>query len=140
MTPRQRAILRDLARCKFYPGSFEKRFVHDLNSRPDDYPLSEKQAAFLDKTHHRYREQIQNHWEQGCEVWNEPEEDPDDIEMNRLAYEALYPEERDRDCPYCGRRRDIPETRDGRLIYRCAFCDFGSVNVTEDDEDYEDYD
>lgn len=122
MNTRQRAILRDLARCKFYPGSFEKRFVHDLNAKPDSYELSDKQAAFLDKTHHRYREQIMNHWQAGWEVWNEPEDEPDDAEMNRMAYEALYPEEHEQDCPECGRRREIIWGSNGTL-YRCPSCD-----------------
>lgn len=103
MTSRQKAIIRDLNRCTFLPGSYEKRFVRDMATKPDDYELSEKQAAFLDKVHHRYREQIQSHWEAGWEVWNEPEEDPDDIEMNRLAFEALYPEEQEMYCSQCGR-------------------------------------
>lgn len=138
MTPRQKAIIRDLSRCTFLPGSFEKRFVRDMATKPDDYELSEKQAAFLDKTHHRYREQIMNHWQAGREVWNEPEDDPDDIEGNRLAYEALYPEERDRDCPICGRWRNQQYVTSEGVTWRCASCDDQIYTDDETDEFEED--
>lgn len=52
-----------------------------------------------------------------------PEENTDDIEINRLAYEALYPEERDRDCPMCGRWRSTQFVSSEGVTYRCASCD-----------------
>lgn len=59
MTSEQRAKVKDLIRCTFLPGSYQKRFVQDLHARlEDDTPLSEKQAAYLDKLHHMYRRQI----------------------------------------------------------------------------------
>lgn len=63
------------------------------------------------------------------------EEDPDEIEMNRLAYEALYPEEREQDCPECGRRREIIWGSEGTL-YRCLSCEdqIYSDDMDEDDD------
>ena len=60
MTPEQRAKVQQLIRCTFLPGSYQKRFVQDLHARlEDDTPLTEKQAAYLDKLHHMYRKQIE---------------------------------------------------------------------------------
>lgn len=58
MTPEQRKKINDLIRCVFLPGSYTKRFVGNMSIKPDDYELSEKQAAYLDKLHHAYRNQI----------------------------------------------------------------------------------
>lgn len=59
MTPEQREQIQLLSHCVMLPGSYEKRFVRDMSTKPDDEVLSEKQAAFLEKTFHRYRKQIQ---------------------------------------------------------------------------------
>lgn len=59
MDDTQRQKVRELARCTFLPGSYQKRFVRDLEARVnEDTPLTEKQAAYLDKLHHMYRNQI----------------------------------------------------------------------------------
>lgn len=60
MTDQQKRWLRQLAGCTFLPGSYDKRFVRDLNARLAANPeseLTEKQAAFLRKTAYRYRKQ-----------------------------------------------------------------------------------
>jgi hypothetical protein len=60
MTPEQRAKVDDLIRCTFLPGSYQKRFVHDLYARRnDENALTENQAQYLDKLHHMYRRQIE---------------------------------------------------------------------------------
>lgn len=70
MTDEQIAKINDLHQfCRFLPGSFDKRFVRDMSAKPHGYELSEKQAAFLDKTHHRYREQIHDYQERGYDTW-----------------------------------------------------------------------
>lgn len=62
----------------------------------------------------------------------------DDSEMNRMAHEALYPEERDRDCPICGRWRDQQYVTSEGVTYRCRSCD-DQIYVDETGE-YEDDD
>lgn len=58
MTPEQRRKINILwNKVTFLPGAYDKRFVGDLYSKPDDYELSDKQAAFLEKTFWRYRRQ-----------------------------------------------------------------------------------
>lgn len=50
--------IQGLQRCKFAPGTTEKRFVRDAQSWPVSKELTEKQAAFLEKTAWRYRKQL----------------------------------------------------------------------------------
>lgn len=70
MSDEQRQKIYDLSHfCKFGVGAYDKRFVRDMSTRPNDYELTEKQAAFLDKTHHRYREQIHDAQERGWQTW-----------------------------------------------------------------------
>lgn len=70
MTPEQRRKIQDLnSYCRFGVGAYDKRFVRHMATMPDDYELSPKQSAFLDKTHHRYREQIHDAQEDGHETW-----------------------------------------------------------------------
>ena len=57
MTVDQRAKLKALSRCTFPVGHYDKRFVRDLSALPEDTPLSEKQAAYLETVWHRYRKQ-----------------------------------------------------------------------------------
>lgn len=57
MTDQQRKWIEELARCSFYPGSYDKRFVRDMESQPADAVLTEKQAAFLHRLAWRYRKQ-----------------------------------------------------------------------------------
>lgn len=60
MTLDQRAKVEQLIRCTFLPGSYPKRFVQDLYAhRDEETPLTEKQAAYLDKLHHMFRRQIE---------------------------------------------------------------------------------
>lgn len=58
MTDEQHRNLRRLNQCTFLPGSYTKRFVRDMASRPKEYELTEKQAAYLDKLVHQYRKQL----------------------------------------------------------------------------------
>lgn len=70
MSDEQRQKITDLnSYCKFGVGAYDKRFVRHMATMPDDYELTEKQAAFLDKTHHRYREQIHDKQEDGWPTW-----------------------------------------------------------------------
>lgn len=51
----------ELTRCTFLPGSNEKRFAWGMASDADTgrtTPLSEAQATWLRKLHHRYRKQL----------------------------------------------------------------------------------
>lgn len=57
MTDQQQKWVQQLARCSFLPGSYEKRFVRDLEGYAPDKELTEKQAAFLEKIAYRYRVQ-----------------------------------------------------------------------------------
>ena len=62
MTEQQILKTKALARCSFLPASYEKRFVKDManiasSEKAAEYSLSEKQAAYLDKLFHRYRNQ-----------------------------------------------------------------------------------
>lgn len=52
------AAIQTLAKCSFYPGSFEKRFVRSLAEKSMDDALSEKQIAALKKIARKYRKQI----------------------------------------------------------------------------------
>lgn len=50
-----------LDRCRFYPGSWERRVVHDLAllaSRVPDTPLTPKQRWLLDFLCYRFRRQL----------------------------------------------------------------------------------
>ena len=61
MTDEQRRLAIQLGRCRFLPGSHDKRFARDMLSRAqiaDSDPLSEKQDAELRRLCHRYRKQI----------------------------------------------------------------------------------
>ena len=60
MTQEQKQMLAALRNCTFLPGSYDKRFVNDMSNKAEDYELSDKQAVFLEKLHHRYRRQIGN--------------------------------------------------------------------------------
>ena len=48
-------MLRALAGCTFTPGSFDKRFVRDIQGQT---ALTEKQRDLLHKTFYRYRRQM----------------------------------------------------------------------------------
>ena len=47
-----------LANCSFLPGSYAKRFVRDMSTRPVDYTPTIRQALFIDKLYYQYRKQI----------------------------------------------------------------------------------
>lgn len=57
MTEQQRQWIAELAKCSFYPGSYDKRFIRDMEGRAADEALTEKQAAFLERLAYRYRRQ-----------------------------------------------------------------------------------
>lgn len=53
-----------LAKCRFVPGTFAKRFARDLAAmatNQPDRPLSERQLACLKRQHHTFRRQIPSH-------------------------------------------------------------------------------
>jgi hypothetical protein len=58
MTETDYTIIQALARCSFQPGSWTKRFVRDLASKPVEFVLSEKQQAALHRTAWHYRKQL----------------------------------------------------------------------------------
>lgn len=55
LAPIEVKMLRALAACTFLPGSFDKRFVRDIQGQT---ALTEKQRALLHKTFYRYRRQM----------------------------------------------------------------------------------
>jgi hypothetical protein len=68
VTVRQYALAQALARCKFTPGSTEKRFVSWAAAQPRGRELSAKAAAFLEKLGHSYRRQLGACLSDRCEV------------------------------------------------------------------------
>jgi hypothetical protein len=63
MTLEERNLLIRLDKCRFVPGSYEKRFVREMAAlaRSDTWWetfLTEKQRAFIQKIAHRYRNQL----------------------------------------------------------------------------------
>lgn len=58
MDETRRLKVKYLERCSFWPGSYEKRFVRDMASRPEDEELSIRQAHFIDVLYWKYRKQI----------------------------------------------------------------------------------
>lgn len=58
MEVEERSKLRGLSVCVMRPGSYEKRFIHDLVGKPSGYELSPKQKRLLDVLYWRYRGQI----------------------------------------------------------------------------------
>lgn len=57
MTDQQAEWIGQLSRCRFQPGSWDRRFVRDLASFPREQELTEKQAAALARLAWRYRKQ-----------------------------------------------------------------------------------
>lgn len=60
MTELEFAAISALQFVTYLPGSWDKRFVRDMASKPRDYELSEKQRDCLLEKLHRYRRQIKN--------------------------------------------------------------------------------
>ncbi len=65
ITPEQREKLEQLSQCRFLPGSWDKRFVRDLNTSlavceasGSAMAISLTQAEQIDRLYHRYRRQI----------------------------------------------------------------------------------
>lgn len=58
MTPIEISIRSALQNCTFLPGSFDKRFVMNLQA---DKPMTEKGRAFMITCFHKYRRQIKNY-------------------------------------------------------------------------------
>lgn len=69
MNSLQRAKIKGLSLCTFAVGSHPKRFVADMASKPDDYQLTPRQAAYLHKLYWMYRRQINDLKAKG---WNLP--------------------------------------------------------------------
>ncbi len=63
MSEEQMVKLKLLSRCTFQPGSWPKRFVRDMSSKPDDYEPSVHQAFQIDKLYYKYRRQIGAMWD-----------------------------------------------------------------------------
>lgn len=57
ITDEQQKMTKQLAMCRFLPGSFEKKFARDMAGATT---LTTGQAEYLQKLHHRYRKQIAN--------------------------------------------------------------------------------
>lgn len=55
ITDDQRTKLGRLAKCTMLPGSWDKRFVRDLQGAEE---LTVNQAEQIDRLYHRYRRQI----------------------------------------------------------------------------------
>jgi hypothetical protein len=55
MTELERSLAQALARCIFLPGSWDKRFAHDMAARSN---VTEKQAANITRLAWRYRKQL----------------------------------------------------------------------------------
>lgn len=50
-------------KVRFYPGSFDKRFVRDIAPQLNrGEPISEKQMLYLEKLQHKYRKQLATAW------------------------------------------------------------------------------
>ena len=58
MTTEQRRKLNLLNQCRFYPGSWDKRFVRNMHAESDDFEPSPRQAWSIDNLYYRYRKQI----------------------------------------------------------------------------------
>lgn len=54
----ERIAINSLARCKFMPGTFDKRFARDLAATPENYTLTPKQRETLWRLVVRYRRQF----------------------------------------------------------------------------------
>lgn len=52
-------VISDLGRCTFLPGSFDKRFVRDLQGKKPGDTLTLKQLMTLGQMRYRYRKQIE---------------------------------------------------------------------------------
>lgn len=65
MEAKERSKLRGLSFCTMLPGSYEKRFVRELVSKPSGYELSPNQKRMLDVLYWRYRGQINSLIERG---------------------------------------------------------------------------
>jgi hypothetical protein len=57
MTDQQYTWIQQLARCRFAPASWDKRFIRDAQEWPKEKELSERQATALENLAYRYRRQ-----------------------------------------------------------------------------------
>lgn len=80
MEATERSKLRGLSVCVMRPGSYEKRFVRDLVSKPAECELSPKQKRLLDNLYWRYRGQINAHIANGRNFVTPTEPEPVTIE------------------------------------------------------------
>lgn len=58
MTEAQSQLIQALTRCSMLPGTFDKRFAHDLAEKPANYALSDRQDEFVRRLAYKYRKQI----------------------------------------------------------------------------------
>lgn len=58
MTDAQAQLIQALARCSMLPGTFDKRFTHDLAEKPRGYALSDRQDEFVRRLAYKYRKQL----------------------------------------------------------------------------------
>lgn len=58
MTADELELIDSLRCCRFLPGSWEKRFVHDLAGFKQESVLSQRQRESLLSLGHRYRKQL----------------------------------------------------------------------------------
>src|SRR5262245_16366233 len=65
----ERAALEALARCRFAPATFVKRFAASLAATPEDYRLTAKQRACLYRYVVKYRRQISPRLVEHARVW-----------------------------------------------------------------------
>lgn len=58
MTDAQYQLIQALSRCSMLPGTWDKRFTHDLAEKPKTYALSDRQDEFVRRLAYKYRKQI----------------------------------------------------------------------------------
>jgi uncharacterized protein (TIGR02996 family) len=65
----ERCAIELLGRCRLLPGSWDKRFIRDLNDRPEDYRLTTKQRAHLWRIAFKFRKQMGGQWGDIAATW-----------------------------------------------------------------------
>lgn len=58
MQPKHQEAIKALNRCRFMPGSWDKRFVRDMAYLSDYAMLTAKQEEWIDRLLYRYRKQL----------------------------------------------------------------------------------
>jgi hypothetical protein len=86
VTDQQRAMLYALNGCTFGVGSFEKRFVRDLEHAPATLELTPRQDWYLRRTYWRYRKQIGHKSPRPADYDSPPEKPSTIAEIERNGY------------------------------------------------------